>query len=701
MNTIKLGGCTPEPLGAYLKGLGIFRLVSEQADSEARAWWEGENFLLSTTLDADALVRFFCTEYVPTPIIAPWNGGSGFYPKDNASGIAAIDSSTSLRFQEFRRAIETARQVIAALGINEKPDEANKPEIIRRLRDELDDAALKWLDAALILTADGTRYPPLLGTGGNDGRLDFTNNQMQRLAEVLIDDQTKAESLLRAALFGIPTSGIYRAAVGQFSPGQAGGANRTVGYDAGGRVNPWDFILLIEGSLLFCSSATRRLEWARAGTLAYPFSVRASGAGYGTASATDEKQSRDELWVPLWSAPAGLPEIAALMSEGRAHVGSRPAATGVDFSRAVAGLAVDRGISSFARYGFHVRNGLAYFATPLERWDVKGKPNARNALIEALDVWLDRFRRAAHAKNAPASVGRVNRQLESAIIDLARAECATALQEVLIALGEADHLIARSRGFADKEHVSPVPLLSLLWLKYADDDSREFRLAAALASTRIREHMIPFRFTQPYTWQPAGNPRVVWAEGSLVDNLIKVIRRAQIEAEKAGSTQELVSKGTNATAPSCAQLEDIDAFIDGAVDDDRIVRLLRGLACIDWRGARTGSLRQRERTRFGMFALLKLVHDRYIDEDLTLPLCPVAFAKAAAGDAYAATTNAVRRLNASGLQPIPSAFRDTSDRTRRAAAAMAFPISDRARNALLKTVLLPKLLDKTEPEVVS
>jgi len=37
-NEIVLGGCTTEPLSNYLKALGILRIVSEQADPEARGY---------------------------------------------------------------------------------------------------------------------------------------------------------------------------------------------------------------------------------------------------------------------------------------------------------------------------------------------------------------------------------------------------------------------------------------------------------------------------------------------------------------------------------------------------------------------------------------------------------------------------------------------------------------------------------------
>jgi CRISPR-associated protein Csx17 len=53
-----LDGCAPVPLAGYLKALGVFRLVAEQADKEARGFWRNERFVLRTRLSKDALVRF-------------------------------------------------------------------------------------------------------------------------------------------------------------------------------------------------------------------------------------------------------------------------------------------------------------------------------------------------------------------------------------------------------------------------------------------------------------------------------------------------------------------------------------------------------------------------------------------------------------------------------------------------------------------
>src|SRR5436309_3502024 len=109
MNTVTLSGCTATPLGNYLKALGVLRLVCEQADSAARGWWAGETFAIESTLNDEDLATFFVERYAPTPILAPWNGGSGFYLKDNKEGINAVAESSHDRFAGYRESIAICR----------------------------------------------------------------------------------------------------------------------------------------------------------------------------------------------------------------------------------------------------------------------------------------------------------------------------------------------------------------------------------------------------------------------------------------------------------------------------------------------------------------------------------------------------------------------------------------------------------------
>ena len=112
----KLDGCAPTPLGAYLKALAVLRLVAEQRDPEARGFWRDESFWLSTTLYRDLLLSFFLEEYQPTPILSPWNGGSGFFYEDDA-GLAPLERSTAPRLARMRDGIAAARRMCAPLEV--------------------------------------------------------------------------------------------------------------------------------------------------------------------------------------------------------------------------------------------------------------------------------------------------------------------------------------------------------------------------------------------------------------------------------------------------------------------------------------------------------------------------------------------------------------------------------------------------------
>ena len=91
-HVLELRGCTPEPLGNYLKGLGVFRLLAEQADPQARAWWKDGVLWLLTKWSLDEMADFFMSGYrrgkerpiyKPNPIFAPWGGRPGFYDDGN------------------------------------------------------------------------------------------------------------------------------------------------------------------------------------------------------------------------------------------------------------------------------------------------------------------------------------------------------------------------------------------------------------------------------------------------------------------------------------------------------------------------------------------------------------------------------------------------------------------------------------------
>ncbi|MDP2832019.1 MAG: type I-U CRISPR-associated protein Csx17 [Pseudomonadota bacterium] len=578
MNEIILAGCTPTPLANYLKALGVFRLVAEQADPEAKARWQGERFVLTTRLSREELARFFLEEYRPTPILAPWNGGSGFYPSDNKDGFGPLSSARAPRFQPFSSAIATAAAVLAGLGLTEKPDADSKPRLLMHLRAQADELFLSWLDAAVVLAGGNPAYPPLLGTGGNDGRLDFTNNFMQRLVELFDPNTGEAVGMaggwLDNALFAGHTPRLAQNAIGQFAPGQIGGANATTGFATDSRINAWDFVLMLEGALMFVTATTRRLESSHQATLAYPFTVHPSHGGSGGTTPIDATtgKSRGEIWLPLWGRLATLPEISSLFSEGRVTVGRRAARDGLDFARAVGQLGTDRGIAAFQRYGFMVRNGLAYLATPLGRVEASRAPNVD--LIADLEQgqFLDRLRREARDKDASASLKRAVSQLENALFALTQPGSGRpTIQRALILLGEVMQILAVSR--KGREAVPVLPHLSAAWVIQAADDSAEFHLALAVAAlTGLRSYLAPVAWDKG-RWQWAPESRLhVWGKGELARNLVRVVERRVIESQR-----NLQLEPFRSNPRLGARLSDIHAFLTGQTDDGLIAALLHGL----------------------------------------------------------------------------------------------------------------------------
>lgn len=696
-NTIALSGCTPTPLASYLKALGVLRLVAspsnnatgEAADSEVRGFWENERFHLRTRLNIDMLMRFFLEDYAPSPIIGPWNGGSGFYSGDNKNGIEPLArTGVASRFVSLSSAIQIASDAIERQGFTSRPEGASKQDFIATLRRSLSDSALGWLDAVLALSGSRLNFPPLLGTGGNDGRLDFTNNFMCRLVskrppaglfDVLTGKPTAdAEKFLHASLLADGSLGLHTVAVGQFSPGSAGGPNATTGYEGVSHVNPWDFVLALEGAVMFAGAATRRHQGRQEGSASFPFTVRPTGAGWGGVTNSDEGGARAEFWAPMWRQPARYNELTGLLKEGRAVLRQKTARDGLDFARAAASLGVSRGISGFQRYGFVMRAGKAYLAIPLGLRNVEERASDAAELINDLDVnnWLGRVRRLAREKSAPAHAQILVKRLEDALFAMTEAQVNSySIQDALGAIGDLVGWMTLGREALEKG-LSPPPRLSANWVYKADDETAEYRVAAALASlgwedktnpeadTRISmaAHFasvdLPSMYKPWRQWDFQAKPKpqdnkalVVWGAGGFVSNLVAVLERRLIEQ----SVRNLEDKLLDASAP--ARLGDIAAFLEPGFDDARCARLLAGLV---WaRPAPLRFVKPRGTVPFAYAALKPVVTSNRMLATLVeenpappkphVPTPPGLITRLRNGDVGAAVHAALARMRASGI----------------------------------------------------
>jgi len=342
---------------------------------------------------------------------------------------------------------------------------------------------------------------------------------------------------------------------------------------------------MIEGTMFLAGSVSCRSGLSSRQKAAYPFTVRPSPAGWQTIAEADVKDARYEIWMPLWSKPAGVREVAHLLREGRAQVGKRQAASGSDFARAVSALGVDRGLAGFARYGFYKRSGKAYLATALGQIPVRYRTNID--LLEEADTWLQRVRRLAQGDRAPGSLKRAHRETENAIFAFCLNGSAADIQRLLNGLLNIEKVIARSKTL--QKNVEPLQNLTLRWIKAADDGSPEYYLARAAASitnTGDGENMLPpIRvFLEPvsrersgrYTWNPASTS-CAWAGEDLARNLQGVLSRRCLDAARLGLQEQAPVGGYYK-----ARLSDVAWFMDGRTDDGKLAGLLRAFAMLRW-----------------------------------------------------------------------------------------------------------------------
>lgn len=584
----ELVGCRPEPLGSYLKALGVLRLVATQADPTARASWAPQGFVLHTELDDDALVRFFLDDYRPTPIVSPWNNSSGF-GGEGAGELHVIEASDDDRLGPYRLAIAAARRLLA----EREAHGWSKEEMLAACRSRLPDDCVDWLDAAAILVDGRAVYPPLLGTGGNDGRLEFSRNFHQRVLDVvgLSRDGAKARSgWLERSLFDTGGSpGLRNRSPGQFDAGAAGGANSAAVGAADSVLNPWDWVLLLEGALVVASGSARRLASDTDGRAASPFTVDATAAGYPTS--VGGENGRGEFWAPLWQRPAGLPEVRRLFAEARADWRGGHVRSGLDLAKAAGGLGVDRGIDAFARHAFVERFGLSTVAVAAGRLPVR--PRAAVPPLAQLDAWLAGVRGLG---GAPAAVRAALRSVERLSFDVARG--ADLVLDLLVAVAELERAVARAGRFRSDSGARPVTGLDATdWLALLPlDASPELRVAAALSSARdggavsgLRLLLDPVEVSETGRVRWATRPPLVAGLGqrslpgvladALVRRAVDVVAAARTSA--AGEDERGVDvhfrRGLSAPLPDTVR------FAGSELDDDAVARALGAFLVLDWR----------------------------------------------------------------------------------------------------------------------
>ncbi|HUY52870.1 MAG TPA: type I-U CRISPR-associated protein Csx17 [Streptosporangiaceae bacterium] len=670
-----LPGLRPEPLASYLAGLGLIRLLGEQSDPAATAAWGPAGLIIDTTVED--LAGWLADEYVPTPVLSPWNGGSGFGPKDvePKRRMSELKSHSSPRLANFPAAIQAAAKV----GADYRAKGWDKQRAVQEFRNQCPDALLPWIDASVVLAGNEAFFPPLLGTGGNDGRLDFSTIFHQRLLDLLDPagkSRVRSLACARDLLAGQEAERLAVAPVGQFDPGAAGGPGSSRFGGAESLVNPWAYVLLVEGALLFAAGAARRHQHG-GGRAAIPFTVYSSPDGSASGAAGEE--SRGEVWVPLWKEAFSLAEIRQLFGEARASWRGRPARRAVDFYAATRTLGVARGIDEFVRYGLQRRNGLAFTAVPVDRIDVRDRPEVQ--LVARIEDWVAR----ARGSDASAAVSQAVRRFDADHLMYARDGGALPLARLLGALTKLEQAVGRSGRAKDKVPVRRPPAAGPFLAEFIREEDGtecpELRIAAGIASCAtlrgtdaatvpdrtMRQILLPV--DPPGPSGPPGGARSGgrWRDASLVAGygirpLAQVLAdvlawRSRTAADEPGSQD---FRGAPTFRHGLAvRAADLHALALGQLDMAALDLWLRACLALDWRGVRhTWSVAKPDR----LVPTLGLLHPlarglapaRADGGAPKLALSPDWANRLAAGQARAVHGEAVARLRQCGWRAVPA-----------------------------------------------
>jgi len=344
---------------------------------------------------------------------------------------------------------------------------------------------------------------------------------------------------------------------------------------------------------------------------------------------------------------------------------------------------------------------------PLERSNVSRKIQVE--LLNDVDGWLDYFRNKARSDNTPSSVGRALSLLELFILALCRESSndqvqAWRVQDVLIALGRCERAIVKSSKWAKEASVKPVSPLSKEWLIMANDQSPEFFLAASLASVYgrykdqenreftmwLRSQIEPIDHVNFRSFDEMFENDAVWSEGEPISAINDIFSRRIMMAVRSGASS-YTDRGRIE-----ADLGDIAAFIEGRINEKRMMDLLSGLTLIDWRHVSENFIERQIQSDMilpsASFALIKLCFAGRKIRDTDIPLVPQIHRRAATGDGFGALQLAERRIRGSNLPVARISTKISPELMKRTAAALLFPIGERQTGHLADIVLRPRVI---------
>jgi CRISPR-associated protein Csx17 len=333
---------------SHLGAIGLLRVLGKhRPDWGVRMRLDAHVVELAASVDTTDLAVWLLNDYEPTPAVSPWNAGSGLGIGYSPEGTIKV-GKTSVpildrlpgRLHAWRDTIAVARTLVGRARIKNWM----KSQLVVAARNAYPDEAVPWIDACWDLSdyyaTDTVRSNPALGTGGNIERADLGALMAARTLEITSDDRSQAwliEALLGG--HGTPLVESTEAHLG-----------------ASGLLNPWRWLLAMEGLIAVCASSLTR----QAGDFvrAHPAVIsKPTAAGNVVAG-----EATHELWLPLWDGWHTWDTIrSALMHPAYLGHHNEHHWVSADTGTRAGSATIPEPLSGVARYHCVTRNGRMPF----------------------------------------------------------------------------------------------------------------------------------------------------------------------------------------------------------------------------------------------------------------------------------------------------------------------------------------------------
>jgi CRISPR-associated protein Csx17 len=462
-----------------------------------------------------------------------------------------------------------------------------------------------------------------LASGGGEASGQYIVNHQQRLKSVLLDDQEQSRFRLEGALVARSRPGTLEGnsmgAMYYPSLMKVPNAGQDFLPNPQRRVNPWDFILLLEGCLVWSMAATRR-KGVISERASFPFYCRSSFGGSTTigpkeVEGSEKSIAKGELWCPTWDTPSTLSEVQRIFGEGRIQVGEKTCTRSLDFALGMTGLGTDRGIQAFHRYSLLERSGSGRQTTLLAVPNGSFVPHRANGLtlltdlrdfaesiavnltdntqqprrlilarIEFERAWFDTTTSIVsvtqNTTQSPVDLivatGRLMRELSAnrtkpGVVKIKKAEKTS--ERVINPVGAVRREWAELIGKSDKSSAYRLAR-AVAGITAWGEASSDGRTAAAVES--IRANLLPVVGRgKGWIWD-ATSRSAVWSRGTPLEvNLAAVLRRRLVDAQRAAGD------GLPLWSSYGAGFDDLLAFWNREVDEDCLADLIQGLALVE------------------------------------------------------------------------------------------------------------------------